>query len=160
MNLNQFLSKLDKVKKINFSEHTASCPAHDDKNPSLSVTEKDGKILLHCHRGCSPEEIVSAMGLKMKDLYVDEAHKTQNTPLRTHIYRDAEGNTLARKHIYRKPEGKKYALWERLEGGVWHRGLGELKAPLYRLNELKDSELVYIVEGEKDADTKSEAKRS
>ena len=26
----------------------AKCPAHDDRNPSLSITEVDGKILLVC----------------------------------------------------------------------------------------------------------------
>ena len=185
MNLNLFLSKLDKVKKINSSEYTASCPAHDDKNPSLSITEKDGKILLHCHRGCSPEDIVSSMGLKMKDLFTDDektphsSHRIPNSPLRTHLYRDAEGNTLARKSIYRKADGGKYAKWERLEKGVWHKGLGELKIPLYRIDEVikadgratisplpegvsrdcRDggdeqlTEYLYIVEGEKDVDT-------
>ncbi len=156
MNLNEFISKLEKVKKINFSEYTALCPAHDDKNPSLSVTEKDGKILLHCHRGCSPEEIVSAMGLKMSDLFTKDTNVTTvhcSQPIRTHLYRDAEGNTLARKSIYRKDDGGKYALWERLEKGVWHKGLGKVKAPLYRLNELTDADRIYIVEGEKDVDT-------
>ncbi|MBQ3183981.1 MAG: hypothetical protein IJB57_09980 [Clostridia bacterium] len=155
MNLNEFLSKLEKVKKINFSEYTASCPAHDDRNPSLSVSGKDGKILLHCHGGCTPEEIVSAMGLKMSDLFTEADRRPvcDNRPERTHVYRDAEGNTLARKLIYRKEDGSKYALWERLERGVWHKGLGETKAPLYRLNELIDSNMIYIVEGEKDVDT-------
>ena len=26
---------------------TACCPAHDDKNPSLSITEHDGTLLVH-----------------------------------------------------------------------------------------------------------------
>jgi hypothetical protein len=40
------------------------CPAHNDRNPSLSVTETpDGKLLLHCFAGCSFEEIIQAAGL-------------------------------------------------------------------------------------------------
>jgi len=31
----------------------ACCPAHDDKDPSLSVTDtEDDKVLVHCHAGC------------------------------------------------------------------------------------------------------------
>jgi hypothetical protein len=46
------------------------CPAHCDDHPSLSVTETDDAILLiHCHAGCAPEEIVSAIGLDMSFLF-------------------------------------------------------------------------------------------
>ena len=31
---------------------TARCPTHDDRHPSLSVTERDGRLLVHCHAGC------------------------------------------------------------------------------------------------------------
>lgn len=156
MYLNEFISKLNKVKEISFGEYTACCPAHDDRNPSLSVTQRDGKILLHCHRGCSKEEILEAMGLKLSDLFIEPRQsmtKQNYDPIRTHVYRDAEGNVLARKQIYRKDDGGKYALWERFEKGGWHKGLGELKMPLYRANELKDADRIYIVEGEKDVDT-------
>ena len=36
---------------------TARCPAHDDRHPSLSITERDGKLLVHCHAGCSQEAV-------------------------------------------------------------------------------------------------------
>ena len=40
------------------------CPAHEDRTPSLSISEgEDRKILLHCFAGCSFEEIISAAGL-------------------------------------------------------------------------------------------------
>ena len=49
----------------------ARCPAHDDRTPSLSVASGvDGRTLLRCHAECSVEEIVSAMGLRMCDLFV------------------------------------------------------------------------------------------
>jgi hypothetical protein len=32
------------------------CPSHDDRNPSLSVTQATDKVLLNCHRGCATEE--------------------------------------------------------------------------------------------------------
>jgi hypothetical protein len=44
----------------------------DDRNsPSLSLKAQDGKLLLNCFAGCRPEEIVSEIGLQMKDLFVE-----------------------------------------------------------------------------------------
>jgi putative DNA primase/helicase len=46
----------------------ARCPAHDDKDPSLSVALRDGRVLLHCFAGCSPEAVLEAVGLTWRDL--------------------------------------------------------------------------------------------
>ena len=43
------------------SEWMAKCPAHEDSNPSLSIREEGGKILLHCHAGCSQLAVVNAL---------------------------------------------------------------------------------------------------
>lgn len=41
---------------------TAQCPAHDDRNPSLSVKDgDDGMLLVHCHAGCSQDAVIAAM---------------------------------------------------------------------------------------------------
>ena len=56
------LSRLEGVKEISAGKYKARCPAHDDKSPSLSVTEKDGKVLIHCYAECEAEEIMTAMG--------------------------------------------------------------------------------------------------
>jgi hypothetical protein len=41
---------------------TARCPAHDDRNPSLSISiSKDGKTLVHCHAGCSQPDVIAAL---------------------------------------------------------------------------------------------------
>ena len=37
------------------------CPAHEDRNPSMSVTEKDGRVLVHCHAGCPQEAVIAAL---------------------------------------------------------------------------------------------------
>ncbi len=39
----------------------ACCPAHDDTNPSLSVAQKNGRVLVCCHAGCSQREVISAL---------------------------------------------------------------------------------------------------
>jgi hypothetical protein len=46
----------------------ALCPAHPDKNPSLSLRERNGKILVKCQAGCSTDSVLNALGLEWKDL--------------------------------------------------------------------------------------------
>jgi hypothetical protein len=49
---------------------SAKCPAHEDRKPSLSITETaDGKVLLHCWAGCSTESVLAALGLRWSDLF-------------------------------------------------------------------------------------------
>jgi len=49
---------------------TARCPAHEDRSPSLSVTEGvDRRTLVYCHAGCSVADVVAAIGLTMSDLF-------------------------------------------------------------------------------------------
>lgn len=48
----------------------ARCPSHDDRGPSLSITETDhGQLLIHCFAGCGASEVVEAVGLQMSDLF-------------------------------------------------------------------------------------------
>lgn len=71
--LELILSKLNGVKRSG-NGYVALCPAHDDKNQSLSVSEgEDGRVLLYCHAGCEPEDIVRALGLTMADLFPPRA---------------------------------------------------------------------------------------
>ena len=54
------------------------CPVprhqHGDRNRSLSVWEsEDGWVCLKCFCGCTRDEILAAMGLKIRDLAVNEA---------------------------------------------------------------------------------------
>jgi hypothetical protein len=64
-----FLDRLNSVKPQK-GYFTALCPAHDDQKPSLSVSEgDDGRVLLKCHAGCSTEDVVSSIQLRMSDLF-------------------------------------------------------------------------------------------
>ncbi len=65
------LQKLKGIRKTN-QGWTALCPAHEDHQNSLSISEAgDGKVLLKCFAGCSAEQIVQSLGLKMSDLFPD-----------------------------------------------------------------------------------------
>lgn len=49
------------------------CPAHDDRSPSGRLREgRDGRTLIHCWAGCSPESIVQAIGLTIGDLFAND----------------------------------------------------------------------------------------
>jgi putative DNA primase/helicase len=37
------------------------CPAHNDRTPSLSIGEKNGKILFKCHAGCEQRDVINAL---------------------------------------------------------------------------------------------------
>ena len=72
MNIHAIIERLDKVRK-NGNGYMACCPVHTEKTPSLSLTEKDGKILCHCF-GCGADGIavVEAIGLKPDVLFSEE----------------------------------------------------------------------------------------
>jgi hypothetical protein len=72
------LEKLSNAKcnpKRNGKGWVARCPAHDDRRPSLSISEgKGARALVHCHAGCAPERIVAALGLTLADLMPPNDH--------------------------------------------------------------------------------------
>ncbi len=70
MSLDNLLNRLDKIRKTGSSSWVACCPAHDDKNPSLSIKEiDDGRILIHCFAGCDTQSILRSIDMSMSDLF-------------------------------------------------------------------------------------------
>lgn len=68
--LQNVLSRLDKVKTAGSNKWKACCPAHNDRSPSLAITEtSDGTVLLKCWAGCSAQLVVEAIGLELRHLF-------------------------------------------------------------------------------------------
>ena len=66
----RLLSRLDRVKSFGAGKWRARCPAHgSNKNSSLSIADRDGRVLLHCFAGCSTEAVLAALGLTLRDLF-------------------------------------------------------------------------------------------
>ena len=61
MRIDELVSGLEGVRKSGEDGWVACCPAHDDKPPSLSINQKDEKILLYCHAGCTQNEIIDEL---------------------------------------------------------------------------------------------------
>lgn len=68
MKTHEILSRLKGVRH-SLQGWIAKCPAHEDRNPSLSIREGDGKILLHCFASCTVESICAAIGIRVSDLF-------------------------------------------------------------------------------------------
>jgi hypothetical protein len=172
MTTSEIASKLTKAKKT-ASGYLACCPAHDDRSPSLSISEgSGGKILLKCFAGCSTDSIVRAIGLEMKDLFTDtvirlngngstaspKAAKVANTSktiTAVYEYTDASGEVRYENVRYmpkgfrqRRPDGN---------GGYVYNLDGINRVP-YHLPELigamqSGNDRICFTEGEKDADS-------
>jgi hypothetical protein len=103
--LRNLLSRLEKVRERAPGKYIARCPAHDDRTPSLSITERaDGAVLLHCFAGCDPTAVCGAIGLDPADLFPPpDSHSHQATPQRM--------STRQALEILRELESEIMVLW-------------------------------------------------
>ena len=150
------LERLQGVKPAGQAQWMARCPAHDDRRASLSVSRGDGgRCLLHCHAGCTLEDVCRVIGMEPKDLFMAEHHQKAHAGSRivaTYDYRDESGTLIfqvvrfePKDFRQRRPDGK----------GGWTWNTKGTRRVLYRLPELLAADAgawVFIVEGEKDAD--------
>lgn len=82
-NVDNLLSRLDKVKVTGPGRWLTCCPAHDDRSPSLSVRETDdGTVLIKCWSGCGAAEVVTAVGLSLSDLFPKRQNDAYRKPTR------------------------------------------------------------------------------
>lgn len=172
MQLDEFLTRLDGVKKTGPTQYMACCPVksahkHGDRAPSLSVGKgNNGSIVFYCQGGCSQESVLQALGLSMKDLFPDgdrprqeyrprpTSREDRGSIVAQYDYTDENGQLLARKTRWEKTvEGKKKKTftWSHPAGQGFQSGRNGMAVP-YRLPELVKAETVFLCEGEKDVD--------
>jgi hypothetical protein len=146
-----FSEILTRFENVHGSGHqrTARCPAHEDGRNSLSVSEKSGKTVLHCHAGCSANQVCSAIGIELKDLFDSSIQTSGRKIVATYDYTDENGMPLFQSVRF-EPKGFSQ---RHFENGSWAWGLNGQRRVLYRLPEIINAETIYIVEGEKDVDT-------
>lgn len=158
MDITEFLDRLDGVAGGN-NQYSARCPAHDDRTASLAVsTGQDGKILLHCHAGCTTPDILAAIGLEPKDLFPPKEparRRGKRKQEAEYLYYDMQGNPILKKIKYRYEDGSKGYQWFHRDKGEWKDKQAGIVPPLYRQNAIAAAgdQPIYVVEGEKDADT-------
>lgn len=83
--IDHLLTRLDKVKELKSTakgtQYKALCPSHADKTPSLIITEcSNGTVLVKCWAGCTTNEVVSALGLTLKDLFPNKDNAYTSRP--------------------------------------------------------------------------------
>ncbi len=158
--IQRLFSHLEGVRR-NGHGWVARCPAHDDREPSLSLDEgDDGRALVHCHAGCQTEHILAAVGLEARDLFTvggSIRHPKHGVPSKIWPIRDAEGCLFGHHVRFDFGPGKghgKAVLWHR-EGQWSLQGVPLAEAPLYgaeRLGDFDRSLPVFLHEGEKATD--------
>ena len=170
MKFEEFIKYFDGVKKLNANSVKAICPCHNDKQASLGISAKGGKILINCLAGCNYRDILAEIGLKDSDLFSDEKPRsTWREKIEGYIkkpieavydYKDATG-----KYLYSKIRfvGKhiKYAVVDH-KADRYKLGKPEGSYTLYNLpaalKAIKKGVPVYITEGEKDVNTLKDLK--
>lgn len=150
----EVLARLSNVKSYGHGQFSASCPCPNhgnmkgDRNQSLSIKAGDGgRTLLNCKAGCELKDILSALGLTISNITPPKDPQPRFNPNRivaTYYYNN--GTRKIR-------DDHKNFVWEHQEDGKWVVGRGNAPHVLYKRG--KESQRVFIVEGEKDCDNLS-----
>lgn len=175
MNTEQLAAALS-ARKTGPSTWAAKCVVHDDRTPSLTISESaTGQTLVHCHAGCDQDAVIGELKARglwsngstnataermtsaprkiIKPAPIPLEHSQLGPYTRHWDYHDASGNHVLRVCRWETEKGKEIRPLS-LHADGWQWKQVEDARPLYRLPELmlRPRDRVLIVEGEKAAD--------
>jgi putative DNA primase/helicase len=142
----------------------ARCPAHNDRNPSLTLTERNGRLLVHCFAGCEQSAVIAA--LKERALWPEAERREAWIEWRPGVRYPGKWGRITREYVYRAADGRAMYSTFRLEPKSFRQGYQDpsgkwiwrkhVKQLPYRLPEVLQSEICFVCEGEKDCDVLTE----
>ena len=159
-----------KILKRYGNKAQCTCPAHDDKQASLTITQGRKCTLFYCHAGCTVDDILSAAGIEKKDTFYDTEPQRSNwrayVESREKRRIDAVYNYVSYNGQYAftkiRLEGKKllYGILknERFSYGLPRntprKSLKAIYGSVQALNKaISESKPIFVTEGERDVDT-------
>jgi hypothetical protein len=168
MTITEFLDRFPQRTKSG-QQWKVRCPAHDDRTASLGVGEGDKGIVLTCYAGCSTDNVVAALGLRMADLFPPSERPVSRGPitvaqiaaakglpaelLRSNGFRDEHGKIVI---TYRDVDGTETRAHIRTalrakDGSHWAASdLPIVPYGLWRIEEFRAKRTLAICEGETD----------
>jgi hypothetical protein len=153
------LARLERVQK-RAGYWMARCPGHQDDKQSLSVAVgTDQPVVLKCFAGCQAEDILKALNLTWEQISNPRERRAERiwTPrgdaVAVYDYVDEQGELL---YQVCRTADKEFPVRvpDRSRASGYRWSLAGVRRVLYRLPKViegvKDGEIIYITEGEKD----------
>jgi AAA domain len=144
------------------------CPAHEDRQASLSVAPgSDGQpVVVHCHANCETRDVFAAAGISWEEVCApldptladDGTWTPKGNASHIYSYVDEQGEELFQALRVPVPGGKTFfqRRHDSEKPSGWNWSLGDTRRVLYRLPQviaaIEDGRDIWIFEGEKDVE--------
>jgi hypothetical protein len=152
----QIVERLSRVRR-NGNSHLASCPVashgqgNGDRNPSLSVTEQNGRVLIACMAGCHTQDVLIALGLDWPDLFDEPITNERGALVASWTYQARDGSPYMISERWQTSRGKEFR--PRIPTADRPGLPSGFKSALYKLPKViaaaQAGEEIYVCEGEK-----------
>lgn len=126
MSASDLISRLEFVRQLGENRWEARCPAHDDRDPSLSITENaDGRVLVKCFAGCGALDVITAVGLPWSALFPPDQERYRPVTRRNKdadhermVIAICEADRAAGKRLSKADKARELEAWKRIGGRV------------------------------------------